>query len=89
MSASELVIAENCKKAGLSDDETKVYIAMVKIGARQASPKEVEAIMKESKIPAKGKFTSVLQQLVSKGYAKREVREKRSRYYLNEGKKLF
>ena len=89
MSVSELVIAENCKKAGLSDDETRVYIAMVKVGARQNSPKEVEAIMKESKIPAKGKFNAVLQQLVNKGYVKREAREKRARYYLTEGKKLF
>lgn len=66
----------------VSDKSNKVYDAMKSAGmTSEDKMRDADAITKMSKMP-KGMVLSALQELESKGYAKRRAREKAAGYYL-------
>ena len=66
----------------ISDKANKVYDAMKSAGmTSEDRMRDADAITKMSKMP-KGMVLSSLQELESKGYAKRRAREKAAGYYL-------
>lgn len=65
-----------------SDRATKVYDVMKSAGiTAEDRMRDADAITKMAKLP-KGMVLSALQELESKGYAKRRAREKAAGYYL-------
>lgn len=65
-----------------SDRASKVYDAMKSAGmTSEDKMRDADAITKMVKLP-KGMVLSALQELESKGYAKRRAREKAAGYYL-------
>jgi len=66
----------------VSDRGNKVYDVMKSAGATSEDKmRDADAITKMAKLP-KGMVLSALQELESKGYAKRRAREKAAGYYL-------
>ena len=66
----------------VSDRANKVYDAMKSAGmTSEDRMRDADAITKMAKLP-KGMALSALQELESKGYAKRRTREKAAGYYL-------
>ena len=66
----------------VSDRANKVYDAMKSAGmTSEDRMRDADAITKMAKLP-KGMVLSALQELESKGYAKRRTREKAAGYYL-------
>lgn len=66
----------------VSDRASKVYDAMKSAGMMMEDKmRDADAITKMVKLP-KGMVLSALQELESKGYAKRRAREKAAGYYL-------
>lgn len=66
----------------VSDRANKVYDAMKSAGmTAEDKMRDADAITKLSRLP-KGMVLSALQELESKGYAKRRAREKAAGYYL-------
>jgi len=66
----------------ISDKANKVYDAMKSAGlTSEDRMRDADAITKMTKMP-KGMVLSSLQELESKGYAKRRAREKAAGYYL-------
>jgi len=69
---------------GVSDRANKVYDAMKAAGmTSEEKMRDAEVITKMSKLP-KGMVLSALQELESKGYARRRAREKAAGYYLTK-----
>jgi len=69
---------------GVSDRANKVYDAMKAAGMTgEEKMRDAEVITKMSKLP-KGMVLSALQELESKGYARRRAREKAAGYYLTK-----
>jgi len=65
-----------------SDRATKVYDGMKQAGAvSEDKMKDADSITKMVKLP-KGMVLSALQELESKGYAKRRARDKAAGYFL-------
>jgi len=65
-----------------SDRATKVYDTMKEAGAvSEDKMKDADSITKMAKLP-KGMVLSALQELESKGYAKRRARDKAAGYFL-------
>ena len=68
----------------VSDRANKVYDAMKSAGmTSEDRMRDADAITKLSRLP-KGMVLSALQELESKGYAKRRAREKAAGYYLTK-----
>ncbi len=68
----------------VSDRANKVYDAMKSAGmTSEDKMRDADAITKLSRLP-KGMVLSALQELESKGYAKRRAREKAAGYYLTK-----
>ena len=66
----------------VSDRAKKVYDAMKSAGATSEDKmRDADAITKMARLP-KGMVLSALQELESKGYARRRAREKAAGYYL-------
>ncbi len=66
----------------VSDRANKVYDVMKAAGATSEDKmRDADAITKMARLP-KGFVLSALQELESKGYAKRRAREKAAGYYL-------
>ena len=66
----------------VSDRANKVYDAMKSAGmTAEDKMRDADAITKLSRLP-KGMVLSALQELESKGYARRRAREKAAGYYL-------
>ncbi len=66
----------------VSDRANKVYDVMKSSGmTSEDKMRDADAITKMAKLP-KGMVLSALQELESKGYAKRRAREKAAGYYL-------
>ena len=66
----------------VSDRANKVYDVMKAAGmTSEDKMRDADAITKMAKLP-KGMVLSALQELESKGYAKRRAREKAAGYYL-------
>ncbi len=66
----------------VSDRANKVYDVMKSAGATSEDKmRDADAITKMARLP-KGMVLSALQELESKGYAKRRAREKAAGYYL-------
>lgn len=66
----------------VSDRANKVYDAMKAAGlTSEDRMRDADAITKMARLP-KGMVLSALQELESKGYAKRRAREKAAGYYL-------
>ena len=68
----------------VADRANKVYDAMKSAGmTSEDKMRDADAITKLSRLP-KGMVLSALQELESKGYAKRRAREKAAGYYLTK-----
>ena len=66
----------------VSDRASKVYDAMKSAGmTSEDKMRDADAITKMARLP-KGMVLSALQELESKGYARRRAREKAAGYYL-------
>ncbi len=66
----------------VSDRANKVYDAMKSAGVTSEDKmRDADAITKMARLP-KGMVLSALQELESKGYARRRAREKAAGYYL-------
>ena len=66
----------------VSDRASRVYDAMKSAGmTSEDKMRDADAITKMARLP-KGMVLSALQELESKGYAKRRAREKAAGYYL-------
>ncbi len=68
----------------VSDRANKVYDVMKSAGmTAEEKMRDADAITKMARLP-KGMVLSALQELESKGYAKRRAREKAAGYYLTK-----